>query len=414
MASTPPTPPTPSTPPTRRSTAGAAGRLSRSQPASHQTQPGNGKHHTRQAHEQAHEDDAALLERVRQRLGITAPLAYQRTLVPLDRLVVRDVTPSMRRDAHLLAANLKIAGMLNPPSTIPLHGDADREATAHPLEVFLGRRRVLAAQLLWREEDLPGWDQLWCHIYDLPDDPILARRMRALLTLSENGCRSPAWVEELRRLVEFLDHPVPLTDQEIWTSLGMPPGEAKARLKLARLPRPILEQIFAGQITSQSLLHRVARLTPDQRRGLAKRAEAGEEITPLLVDQALRGQIAAGLAIPVLQESLGKGWEVDEPLRMPMPAAPVVVPVSAPPAREVGAVALPCTASTALSVPQEEAQRDASAGGTITQALAVLRALLPVLAGDPRLTQAHLLTEALIAELEPEGRRGRPIEGAAA
>src|SRR5690242_8874334 len=63
----------------------------------------------------AHEDAVALLERVRQRLGIASPLSYHCASVPIDRLVVRDVTPAMRRDAHLLAANLKLAGLVNPP-----------------------------------------------------------------------------------------------------------------------------------------------------------------------------------------------------------------------------------------------------------------------------------------------------------
>src|SRR5690349_19036389 len=72
----------------------------------------------------SHEDEVALLERVRQRLGIAAPLSYHRMRVPIDRLVVRDVTPAMRRDAHLLAANLKLVGLVNPPSVLSLPASA--------------------------------------------------------------------------------------------------------------------------------------------------------------------------------------------------------------------------------------------------------------------------------------------------
>jgi ParB-like chromosome segregation protein Spo0J len=345
-------------------------------------------------------------------------LTYRRLLIPLDRLVVRDITPLMRRDARLLAANLKIAGILNPPSAIGPQEVPTGSAGLPPLEVFLGRRRVLAARLLVRDAGLREWDHLWCHVYDLPDEPALARRLRALLTLSENGCRSPAWVEEARRLVEFLDHPVPLTDREIWTSLGIPPAEAKARLKLARLPRPILEQVFSGGITSQSLLHRIARLTPDQQQALAARANVGERITPLLVDQALRGQIASGLANPVLQESLGKGWELDQPPSVPARSVGPTGRRAAAPATgaAAGSPSLsppPSTPPIAGPVSQAGGQGETSAAPAIAHALAVLRGLLPMLAGDPRLTQAHLLTEALLGELEPEAQR-RPTDGAAA
>ena len=366
----------------------------------------------------------ALLERVRQRLGIAAPLRYHRVRLPINRLVVRDVTPAMRRDAHLLAANLKLVGLVNPPSVLPLPAsvdadDAERDGDDRPrYEVFLGRRRVLAAQELSRKHHLPGWEELCCHVYDVPDDPSLARRMRALLTLSENGCRSPAWVEELRRLVEFLDHPLPLSDKELWTALGISPSEAKARLKLARLPRPILEQVFAGSITSQALLHRVARLAREQQDAVAERAAAGDVITPALVDRALRGQIDAGLAIPVLQASLGQSWQLEPqeprayaatPTRAPspdgaqppnVPRAPAITDAPASPAR---------TGSAAGEQPHGE-----SPGATmLLDALRLLRTLLPMLADDARLTRAHLLAEALLHELEPEALRCEPTAYAA-
>jgi ParB-like chromosome segregation protein Spo0J len=337
------------------------------------------------------EDEVALLERVRQRLGIASPLRYHRVHLPIDQLVVRDVTPAMHRDAHLLAASLKLVGLVNPPSVLPLPASANTEGDGRTgYEVFLGRRRVLAAQELSREHHLPGWDQLWCHVYNVPDDPALARRMRALLTLSENGCRSPAWVEELRRLVEFLEHPVPLTDKELWTALGISPADAKARLKLARLPRPILEQVFAGAITSQAHLHRVTRLTRAQQDALAERAAAGDMVTPALVDRALRGQIDAGLAVPVLQASLGQTWELD-PSHLGEGLAPSTVLSAAPPrdARSGG----------------EQAHSQEMYAVVLHAATRLLRTLLPELAREPRLTQAHMLAEALLHELEPEAQR---------
>jgi ParB-like chromosome segregation protein Spo0J len=358
----------------------------------------------------------ALVERVRQRLGIASPLSYHRATVPIDQLVVRDVTPAMRRDAHLLAANLKLVGLVNPPSVLLLPAgaavdDADRDGDGRPrYEVFLGRRRVLAAQELCRTHHLPGWEELCCHVYDLPDDPLLARRMRALLTLSENGCRSPAWVEELRRLVEFLDHPVPLSDKELWSALGIAPSEAKARLKLARLPGPILEQVFAGTITSQALLHHVTRLTREQQDALAERAAAGDLITPALVDRALRGQIDAGLAVSVLQASLGQSWELEpqqssacaaSPARTPSPkGAQPIDSQSGPPDCNV-----PASPRRAASAGSEHMHGERSEATTLLGALSLLRSLLPVLAGDARLTRAYLLAEALLHELEPAAQR---------
>jgi hypothetical protein len=354
-----------------------------------------------------------LLERVRKRLGIASPLSYHRTTVPIHQLAVRDVTPAMRRDAHLLAANLKLVGLVNPPSVLPLPACADTERDGDDgphYEVFLGRRRVLAAQELSRKHHLPGWEELCCHVYDVPNDPSLARRMRALLTLSENGCRSPAWVEELRRLVEFLDHPVPLTDKELWTALGIPPADAKARLKLARLPRPLLEQVFKGAITSQVLLHRVARLTREQQDALAERVGAGDVITPALVDRALRGQIDAGLAVPVLQASLGQSWELEQQ----QPSACAVSPAwaTAPNGAEAPDVApaplvtdAPASPGRSASAATEQAHGEHWDATALLHALRLLRTLLPTLVGEPRLARAHLLAEALLHELEPEAQR---------
>jgi hypothetical protein len=370
------------------------------------------------------EDEAALLERVRQRLGITAPLSYQRATVPIDRLVVREVTPAMRRDAHLLAANLKLVGLVNPPSVLPLPAnadvdDAEREGDDRQrYEVFLGRRRVLAAQELSRKHHLPGWHEISRHVYDVPDDPALARRMRALLTLSENGCRSPAWVEELRRLVELLEHPVPLTDKELWTALGIAPSEFKARLKMARLPRPILEQAFAGSITSQALLHRVARLTREQQDALAERAAAVDLITPALVDRALRGQIDAGLAVPILQASLGQSWELEpqQPSACPAPRAwtPSLDGAQTPDTQSAPPISnAPAAPERTASAASEQTHSESTGATTLLDALKLLRMLLPMLAGEARLTRAHLLAEALLHELEPEAQRYEPTPYAA-
>jgi ParB-like chromosome segregation protein Spo0J len=387
----------------RRHAADAGGVPSTSSAPGAQSKTGRSK--------QGWEDEVALLERVRQRLRIAAPLRYHRVHLPIDQLVVRDVTPAMRRDAHLLAANLKLVGLVNPPSVLPLPTGTNTEGDDRThYEVFLGRRRVLAAQELSRKHHLPGWDHLWCHVYEVPDDPARARRMRALLTLSENGCRSPAWVEELRRLVEFLEHPVPLTDQELWTVLGISPSEAKARLKLARLPRPILEQVFAGAIASQALLHRVARLTHEQQNALAERAAAADLITPALVDRALRGQIDCGLAVPVLQASLSQSWDLDPPQLGACIVPPIWIPspngaqsANVPPAPPV--TNAPATAAQNASAASEQAQSESSVARALLDALRLLRTLLPMLAGEPRLMQARLLAEALLHELEPEALR---------
>jgi hypothetical protein len=268
---------------------------------------------------------------------------------------------------------------------------------------------------LANEQEPPGWDRLWCHVYDLPPDPVLARRMRALLTLSENGCRSPAWVEELRRLVEFLDHPVPLTDKELWSALGISPSEAKARLKLARLPRPILDRVFAGEITSQALLQRIARLTRDQQAAVVEQAVAGTTVSAVVIDRALRWQIDAGLAVPVLQASLAKAWETDAqpPRAVHASAMPPLAPgwTESPPTR----IALPVAADKRHDVDQcgGGVPGEQSGAAILTDAVRLLRSLLPGLAREPRLIQARLLAEALLHELEPEAQRAHPFSIAA-
>jgi hypothetical protein len=211
---------------------------------------------------------------------------------------------------------------------------------------------------------------------------------------------------------------VPLTDKELWTALGISPSEAKARLKLARLPRPILERVFNGAITSQTLLHRIARLTHERQDTLAERAAAGDLITPALVDRALRGQIDAGLAVPILQASLGQSWQLD-PQQSNEYAAPRVwapSPYGAQPPDSQSAPPVsnaPASPGRTTSAASEQAHSECSGATTLLDVLKLLRSLLPMLTGEPRLTRAHLLAEALLHELEPEALRHEPTSYAA-
>jgi ParB-like chromosome segregation protein Spo0J len=130
--------------------------------------------------------------------------------------------------------------------------------------------------------------------------------MRALIVLSENMHRSPAWIEELKALVELVDEGVGMTDTELAKSLGVSVTKVREQLKLANLPPPLLDQIFAGKM-SQGAAKQLVRLSKTQQAFLASMAKMGEEITAELVEQILRRQISTGLA--PLQEMLAQESE---------------------------------------------------------------------------------------------------------
>ena len=253
--------------------------------------------------------DAAKLSAICQRLGLAGPLTFRPVKVPVDHLVIRKVDPDVLRRGRDMAASFKQVGQLANLGVVPMDPAYAPDGEAKYYEVWFGRARREGARILSEEEHCPEWEQLWCNVYDLPADPAVARKMRAAMAFIENAQRSTPWVEELRQVVELLDAGTPLTAEEFWQVFRLTPATAKALLKIAQLPRPILDQVFAGQLRSRALLNRIARLKAAQQAALVHEAQRGITITEELVGRALRGQVSQAFASPAIQAALGQGWE---------------------------------------------------------------------------------------------------------
>ncbi len=238
--------------------------------------------------------DEALLALMK-RLGIESPLSYETRRLPIDRLIVPG-EKLMKASAGQFQTNIQLVGLLHAPLVVLEQGQGidDPEAT---FRVVAGRRRVAGACRA-------GLTYIECRVYDA-----LSPQMRALIVLSENMHRSPAWIEELKALVELVDEGVGMTDTELAKSLGVPVTRVREQLKLAHLPPPLLSQIFAGKM-NQGTAKQLVRLSKTQQTFLASLAEMGEEINAELVEQILRRQINTGLA--PLQEMLAQ--QLEEPM----------------------------------------------------------------------------------------------------
>jgi ParB/RepB/Spo0J family partition protein len=241
-------------------------------------------------HEISAQDEALLA--LMKRLGIESPLSYQTRHLPIDRLIVPG-EKLMKASAGQFQTNIQLVGLLHAPLVVLEDGLGidDPEAT---FRVVAGRRRVAGACRA-------GMIYIECRVYDA-----LSPQMRALIVLSENMHRSPAWIEELKALVELVDEGVGMTDTELAKSLGVPVTRVREQLKLAHLPSPLLSQIFAGKM-SLGTAKQLVRLSKTQQAFLASLVEIGEEITAELVEQILRRQISTGLA--PLQEMLAQQWQ---------------------------------------------------------------------------------------------------------
>src|SRR6266849_646834 len=239
--------------------------------------------------------DEALLALMK-RLGIESPLSYQTRHLPIDRLIVPG-EKLIKASAGQFQTNIQLVGLLHAPLVVLEQGQGvdDPEAT---FRVVAGRRRVAGACRA-------GLTYIECRVYDA-----LSPQMRALIVLSENMHRSPAWIEELKALVELVDGGVGMTDTELAKSLGVPVTRVREQLKLAHLPQPLLSQIFAGKM-NLGTAKRLVRLSKTQQAFLASLAEMGEEITTELVEHILRRQISTGLA--PLQEMLAQQWQEGVP-----------------------------------------------------------------------------------------------------
>lgn len=225
---------------------------------------------------------------IRQRLGLAEPPTPKTVHLPLASLVVTD-EPDLHPHGKSFAVSLGLVGMLHPPAVVAIPG-------TDTFHVEFGRRRVLGARAM---ESPP--ETIECHLYEQLSDT-----QRALMVLHENGRRAPAWITESAALAELVDAHVGLTDVEIAVALGIPLSTARQRLKIAMLPAATRAQILQGGIP-QTIVRRILRLNTTARATLEAQAEEGEQITAELVNQALHGQIGAGLG--VVRQALAASWQ---------------------------------------------------------------------------------------------------------
>src|SRR5258708_38533411 len=198
-------------------------------------------------HEISAQDEALLA--LMKRLGIESPLSYETRHLPIGRLIVPG-EKLIKTSASQFQTNIQLVGLLHAPLVVLEQGQGidDPEAT---FRVVTGRRRVAGACRA-------GLTYIECRVYDE-----LTPQMRALIVLSENMHRSPAWVEELKALAELVNEKVGMTDTELAKSLGVPVNRVREQLKLAHLPIPFLSQIFAGKMSLGTAKH-VVRLSKAQ------------------------------------------------------------------------------------------------------------------------------------------------------
>ncbi len=314
--------------------------------------------------EQVDEKLLAILKR----LGISALPSHETMLLPLERITVPGAALLARPSARLVKSIQKV-GILQAPAVVLLSGSTphDPEAT---FEVVLGRRRILAARIA-------GLVVVKCEVY-ASGTPQLS----ALLGLIENEQRSAAWIKEVEDLHRLIDDGVGMTLDDL-AEFGFHRGSLAERLKMARLPGPILTQILAGKI-SQEVARQVTRLTSAQQERVAQLAQQGEDITAEHIRGVLRAQINTGLA-PV-QTALTHAWAA-----LPEPH---VHPTS-------GNGHIP---STALGeVTTFAGTSDASLSPA--QVLAILERFERQTSTNPGLSRAGLLARVLIKELQIDLRQ---------
>ncbi len=313
--------------------------------------------------------DEALLALMK-RLGIESPLSYQTRHLPIDRLIVPG-EKLIKTGAGQFQTNIQLVGLLHAPLVVLEQGQGidDPEAT---FRVVAGRRRVAGACRA-------GLTYIECRVYDA-----LSPQMRALIVLSENMHRSPAWVEEVKALVELVDGGVGMTDTELAKSLGVPVTRVREQLKLAHLPPPLLSQILAGKM-NLGTAKQLVRLSKTQQAFLASLTEMGEDITAELVEQILRRQISTGLA--PLQEMLAQHWQ--EPTME-------IAHANGNQALDVRETVCSGLATPARVMDTEVPAMDIS----LSQLVSMLRSFEQQLPQSQETARARLLTKALCQEVE--------------
>jgi len=298
-----------------------------------------------------------------QRLGLTALPPHETMLLPLEHMVVPGAALLTRQAARLVKSIQKV-GLLQAPALVLRSGTTPHDPDA-TFDVVLGRRRILAARMA-------GLVVVTCEVYSSGTP-----QLGALLGLIENEQRGAAWIKETEDLRHLIDDGVGMTLDDL-ADFGFHRGQLAERLKIARLPQPILTQLFAGKV-SQEVAKRIARLSPAHQEQVAALAQEGEDLTAELITRILRVQINTGLA-PV-QTVLAQAWtQTPEPHADPLVGNGHTVPVAT-----VAVTPLLDTSNGAFSP---------------AHVLAVLEGFEPQISANPALSRIGTLLRVLIKELQ--------------
>jgi len=313
--------------------------------------------------------DEKLLTLMR-RLGIESLPAHETMLLPRERIIVPGEA-LITRPSKRLVKSIQRVGILQAPSVVRLGGTSpsDPEAT---FEVVIGRRRVIAA-------GLAGLQVIKCEVYESSTP-----QLSSLLALVENAQRSAAWIKEVEDRRRLIDGGVGMTIDDL-ADFGFDRGALAERLKIALLPAPILNLIFAGKMRLD-VVKKIARLNPTQQARVARLAENGDQITADQIKSVLRAQIDTGLA--PLQTALSQTWEQE---------------VNADPIANNGR-----SNSFPESVPLSNGSEPVTPR-SLASMLATLQGFEQQLASDHALQQIRLLTRALVQQLQVTLRQTNPI-----
>jgi ParB/RepB/Spo0J family partition protein len=227
------------------------------------------------------EPPAVRLARVKGLLGVSAPVAPAERGV-FVRFELMDIPGAelVKRAAASMSASFELVAVMHPPSLKPT---PDGRYT-----VLAGRRRCLA---MIRD----GVEGTPCNIYP----PDLTDSQAALITLVENHSRGAAWVRDVGAIAELL-HVARLTIDDLAALFGRARSGIAELARIAKLPDPILEQVYAGRIV-QADAKAITRLRAGEIDRLAGLAASGAEITPAEIRRTLRGQWDEGMSRPLAQ-----------------------------------------------------------------------------------------------------------------
>lgn len=322
------------------------------------------------------------LERLMQICGIKALPPVHTKAVPLERIVVLDeplVRPSPR-----FVNSIKLIGIRQPPSVAFLSGNGwDSEDATYV--VVMGRRRVVSARRLLAKGDV-RFTHIKCEVYEqnLP-------RLNAFLAMLENNQRAEAWRQDVVSLRQLIGEGVAMTLDDL-AAYGFNRKTIKARLQIALLPSPLIDQICAGVVSQQTAMQ-MTRLKAAERNRLCALVQEGEELTAELVKHFFKRQVNASLATVHL--NLAQAWTA----LSTQPGAPSPAALSG--TAEITSSTAPIPMGAALS----EGPVSAS------HLLPLLRQFEAHTRTDTTLMRAGALVQVLIQELEIAARTQQKREG---